>query len=434
MVGADGVWLHTRDGRKVLDLYGGHAVASLGYGHKGWTKALSDQAAQMNFQTNAVPMEIRARAAQKLLKFSRLPFDSVFWINSGAEANENAFKMAFKMRPGRTHVAAVEQSFHGRTAACASTTWGAPQKWYFLPRAPFDVSWIKRRDVADIANHVTENTAAVIVEPVQGVGGAFDMGQEFLAALRKRCDETGALLIFDEVQCGVGRSGTPFAANYYGVMPDIITTAKALGNGFPVSAMLLTPPITAQLKLENLGTTFGGGPMACAVAEATIDAIEKEGLLENVTRVSRLPAQDLQGRSRGGLPGSRLPARPAARQAGEGRAEGAARQGHPGGHGGRSRHPAAAAGIHPQGRTHRPAARGADRPLGSPRMKNFLDLADLPREQVVELLALAERLAQKPEPQALAGKILGSAVLQSLACARSPPSRRRWRGWVETLS
>jgi acetylornithine/succinyldiaminopimelate/putrescine aminotransferase len=303
VVAAEGVWLHTRDGRKLLDLYGGHAVASLGYGHAGWTQALATQAAQMNFQTNAVPMEIRARAAQKLLKFSKLPFDSVFWINSGAEANENAFKMAFKMRPGRTHVAAIEQSFHGRTAACASTTWGAPGKWYFLPRAPFAVSWIKRRDVGDIATHVTENTAAVIVEPVQGVGGAFDMGQEFLAALRRRCDETGALLIFDEVQCGVGRSGTPFAANYYGVMPDILTTAKALGNGFPVSAMLLTPPITAALKPENLGTTFGGGPMACAVAEATIDAIEKEGLLENVTRVSAYlrqtcrvgPVVDFQG-------------------------------------------------------------------------------------------------------------------------------------------
>ena len=118
------------------------------------------------------------------------------------------------------------------------------------------------------------------------MGGAFDMGQEFLAALRRRCDETGALLIFDEVQCGVGRSGTPFAANYYGVTPDMITTAKALGNGFPVSALLLTPPITASLRPENLGTTFGGGPMACAVAEATIDAIEQEGLLENVARVS----------------------------------------------------------------------------------------------------------------------------------------------------
>ena len=168
------------------------------------------------------------------------------------------------------------------------------------------------------------NTAAVIVEPVQGVGGAFDMGQEFLAALRKRCDETGALLIFDEVQCGVGRSGTPFAANYYGVMPDIITTAKALGNGFPVSAMLLTPPITAQLKLENLGTTFGGGPMACAVAEATIDAIEKEGLLANVTRVSAYLRQTCKVGPVVDFQGLGFPAWPAAQQAGEGRAEGAA--------------------------------------------------------------------------------------------------------------
>ncbi len=286
VVDASGVWLHTRDGRRILDLYGGHAVASLGYGHAGWTRSLADQAARMNFQTNAVPMEIRARAAKKLLAFSRLPFDSVFWINSGAEANENAFKMAFKMRPGRTHVAAVEQSFHGRTAACASVTWGAPQKWFFLPRAPFDVTWMPRRDVAAIPKHVTGNTAAVIIEPVQGVGGAFDMGAEYLIALRQRCDETGALRIFDEVQCGVGRTGAPFAANYYGVMPDMITTAKALGNGFPVSALLMTPPVTAALKLEGLGTTFGGGPMACAVAEATLDAIESQDLLANVRRVA----------------------------------------------------------------------------------------------------------------------------------------------------
>ena len=166
------------------------------------------------------------------------------------------------------------------------------------------MSWIKRRDIADIANHVTENTAAVIVEPVQGVGGAFDMGQEFLAALRKRCDETGALLIFDEVQCGVGRTGTPFAANYYGVMPDMITTAKALGNGFPVSALLLTPPITASLKLENLGTTFGGGPMACAVAEATHRRHrDRKTCSRTCARVSAYLAQDLHGRPGGRLSG-----------------------------------------------------------------------------------------------------------------------------------
>ena len=285
VVDAEGVWLHTRDGRKVLDLYGGHAVAALGYGHSGWTRALTQQAATCNFQSNAVPMEIRTRAAQKLLRFAGGHFDSVFFINSGAEANENALRMAFKMTR-RAHITAVEGAFHGRTAAAGAITWGADKKWYEFPRAPFDVSYIPRRDVAAIAAQVTEKTAAVIVEPVQGVGGAFDMGAEFLSALRQRCNAVGALLIFDEVQCGMGRMGQPFGANFYHVMPDMITTAKALGNGFPCAALLMAPNVTAALKLEGLGTTFGGGPMACAVIAAVVDAIESEDLLTNVRRVS----------------------------------------------------------------------------------------------------------------------------------------------------
>ncbi len=283
---ADGVWLHTRDGRRVLDLYGGHAVAALGYGHRGWLQALTQQAGSAAFQSNAVAMEVRARAAQRLLQFAQLPLDSVFFINSGAEANENAFKMAFKMRAGRTHIAAIEHSFHGRTAAAAATTWGAAAKWYHLPRAPFDVSWIPRADPAAIAQHVTDNTAAVIAEPVQGVGGAFDLGAEYLQALRERCDAVGALLILDEVQCGMGRTGQPFGANYFGVRPDMVTTAKALGNGFPVAALLMSPAVTQALKLEGLGTTFGGGPMACAVVEAVVEAIESGKLLDNVKDVS----------------------------------------------------------------------------------------------------------------------------------------------------
>lgn len=285
VVHAEGVWLHTRDGRKILDLYGGHAVAALGYGHPRWTRALQQQAASCNFQSNAVPMEIRARAAARLIRFAGKPFDSVFFVNSGAEANENALRMAFKMTR-RTHVAAIEGAFHGRTAAAGAVTWGADEKWYEFPRTPFDVSYIPRRDFAAIGQHVTKDTAAVIVEPVQGVGGAFDMGTEFLAALRERCDAIGALLIFDEVQIGMGRSGAPFAANYYGVTPDMITAAKALGNGFPCAALLMTPRVTSAVKLEGLGTTFGGGPMAAAVIEAVIDAIEQEQLLENVRRVS----------------------------------------------------------------------------------------------------------------------------------------------------
>jgi len=284
VTGAHGVWLTTRDGRRILDLYGGHAVAALGYGHAGWTAALASQAAACNFQSNAVPMAVRSRAAARLVQFSQLPFASVFFVNSGAEANENALKLAFRIT-GREKIVAIEGSFHGRTAAAGAVTWGARQKWFGFPRTPFDVTFIPRRAVAAIAEHVREDTAAVIVEPVQGVSGAFDMGAEFLTALRRRCDATGALLIFDEVQCGVGRTGHPFAANLYGVTPDMITTAKALGNGFPCAALLMSERVAAALTLDTLGTTFGGGPMASAVIEAVIEAIESEQLLERVRRV-----------------------------------------------------------------------------------------------------------------------------------------------------
>jgi len=286
VVDAEGVWLHTRDGRRILDLYGGHAVAALGYKHPGWTRALTEQAKACNFQSNAVPMDVRVRAATRLVKFAGGHFDSVFFVNSGAEANENALRMAFKMTR-RSKVVAIEGAFHGRTAAAGAVTWGADKKWYEFPRPPFDVAYIPRRDTSAIDTAVDADTAAVIVEPVQGVGGAFDMGREFLAALRERCSAVGALLIFDEVQIGVGRSGHPFAANLYDVMPDMITTAKALGNGFPCGALLMTPEVTSAIKLEGLGTTFGGGPMACAVIEAVIDAIETEGLMDNVQRISR---------------------------------------------------------------------------------------------------------------------------------------------------
>jgi acetylornithine/N-succinyldiaminopimelate aminotransferase len=285
VVHGEGVWLHTRDGRKILDFYGGHAVAGLGYGHPRWLAALERQARQMSFQTNAIPMAIRERAAARLTKFAGLGLDTVFWINSGAEANENALKLAFKLT-GRSKAVALEQGWHGRTAAAGAVTWGAVGKWYGFPRTPFDVSFTPRDDPAKVEQFVDRDTAAVIVEPVQGVGGAYDVGKPMLQALRRRCDEVGALLIFDEVQCGTGRTGAPFGANYFGVTPDIITAAKALGNGFPVSALLLSAPVTAQIKYDDMGTTFGGGPMACAIAEAVIDTIESESLLANVREVS----------------------------------------------------------------------------------------------------------------------------------------------------
>ncbi|HET9390083.1 MAG TPA: aminotransferase class III-fold pyridoxal phosphate-dependent enzyme [Steroidobacteraceae bacterium] len=285
VVSAQGVWLRNSRGERVLDLYGGHAVAALGYAHPGFTRALTEQAQSCNFQTNAVAMRVRLRAAERLVRFAGLPFTGVFFVNSGAEANENALKLAFRLT-SRPHVAAIEGAFHGRTAAAGAVTWGAQQKWYTYPRTPFDVSFIPRGDIASIAQHVTPSTAAVIVEPVQGLAGAVEMGSEFLAALRHRCDEVGALLIFDEVQCGMGRVGQPFAAHLYGVLPDMLTTAKALGNGFPCAALLTGARASSAFKPELLGTTFGGGPMACAVMEAVIEAIESENLLERVRRVA----------------------------------------------------------------------------------------------------------------------------------------------------
>jgi acetylornithine/succinyldiaminopimelate/putrescine aminotransferase len=267
-------------------MYGGHAVAALGYNHPGFTQALTDQAHACNFQSNAVAMQVRSRAAERLIRFSGLPLTSVFFVNSGAEANENALKMAFRMT-GRSRVAAVEGGFHGRTAAAGAVTWGAQQKWYNFPRTPFDVTFIPRQGSEGLAPHINHDTAAVIVEPVQGLAGAVDLGTPFLSALRKRCDEVGALLIFDEVQCGVGRVGEPFAANLYGVMPDMITTAKALGNGYPCAALLTSAPVSAAFKLDLLGTTFGGGPMACAAVLAVLEAIEREELLERVRRVGQ---------------------------------------------------------------------------------------------------------------------------------------------------
>ncbi|HXQ31981.1 MAG TPA: aminotransferase class III-fold pyridoxal phosphate-dependent enzyme [Steroidobacteraceae bacterium] len=287
IVHAEGVWLHARDGRRVLDCYGGHAVAALGYGHPRWIAAFERQAREVLFQTNAIPMAVRDRAAARLVRFAGLGLDRVFFVNSGAEANENALKLGFKLT-GRREAVALEHGWHGRTAAAGAVTYGAREKWYGFPQAPFDVSWASRTDPAAAAAQIGAGTACVIVEPVQGLAGAFDVPAEVLAALRRRCTEVGALLIFDEVQCGVGRTGWPFGANRAGVTPDILTTAKALGAGFPVSAMLLSPAIASQLKVGDLGTTFGGAPLACAIVETVIDIIESEGLLENVRRMSDL--------------------------------------------------------------------------------------------------------------------------------------------------
>ncbi len=284
-VTGEGVYLEDRSGRRVLDLYGGHAVAALGYGHPRLTEAICRQAGELLFQSNIVALRIRDEAADKLAAFAPKGLSRVFFVNSGAEANENALRLALR-ETGRSTIVAIEHAFHGRTAAAAAVTWGAQGGWYGFPRTPFDVKFVPRNDVAALRAAVDSDTAAVIIEPVQGVAGAFDFAPEFVTEARESCDRSGALLILDEVQTGVGRLGAPFGADLYAVRPDLLTTAKALGSGFPCAALLMTDTLAADLRAGAMGTTFGGGPLACAVIKTVIEVIEADDLLSRVREVA----------------------------------------------------------------------------------------------------------------------------------------------------
>ena len=284
---AEGVVLRTTDGREIIDFYGGHAVASLGYGHPRLVEALCSQAKTLTFQSNAVSLDVRTRAARRLTAFAPEGLNQVFFVNSGAEANENALRLAFRAT-GRERVVAVEHAFHGRTAAAGAVTWGAAEKWYAFPKAPFNVSFVPRNEPAALEALVDETTAAVLAEPIQGVAGAFDLDRDFVRAMRHLCDSHGAALIFDEVQSGVGRTGHPFAADLFGVTPDILTAAKSLAAGFPIGAVLMNESIASSVAVGDLGTTFGGGPMATALVETVLAVIEEENLLENVRHLAAL--------------------------------------------------------------------------------------------------------------------------------------------------
>lgn len=298
----EGPWIYDRNGRKILDFYGGHAVALLGYAHPALLNALQEQACALFFQSNSVNLDIRERAAATLARFAPKGLDRVFLVNSGAEANENALRVAF-VKTRRPRVIAVEGAFHGRTAGAAAVT-NPNSSWYGFPRAPYDVTFVPFNDVEALDQAVTDEVAAVIFEPVQGLAGARALSPAFVEKARSITRERGAILIFDEVQCGMGRTGYPFAAQYYGVTPDLLTTAKGLAGGFPAGALLLTSEMAQGLATGSLGTTFGGGPMACALIEAVISTIEKDDLLPRVQRLSSRiqseckgvgPVTDIQG-------------------------------------------------------------------------------------------------------------------------------------------
>ncbi len=279
---ASGCDIFTRDGRRILDLYGGHAVAALGYGHPRLVEAVTRQCKNLMFQSNAVALDIRAEAAEKLVGVAPRGLERVFFVNSGAEANENALRMAC-MATGRKKVLAITQGFHGRTAAAAAVTWNSA-RWYGFPSLPFEVDFIPRDDVAAAHAMIGSDIAAVIFEPVQGVAGAYDLSLDFVQALRDATKKHGAMLVADEVQSGMGRCGQFFAVQVHGIEPDFLTSAKALGGGIPCAAVLCSHETASHFGTGDLGSTFGGGPVAAAAIAAVIDAIENEQLLANVRR------------------------------------------------------------------------------------------------------------------------------------------------------
>ena len=279
-VRAAGCDLVTADGRRILDLYGGHAVAALGYGHPRLVEAIQKQSKDLLFQSNAVALDIRADAAEQLLAVAPRALSRAFFVNSGAEANENALRMAL-VTTGRKKILAITQGFHGRTAGAGAVTWNSDH-WYGFPAKPFAVDFIPRDDCGAAEEMIGDDIAAVIFEPVQGVAGALDLSPDFVETLRDATARHRVLLIADEVQSGVGRSGQFFAVQTFGVEPDILTSAKALGGGIPCGAVLCTEDIAGRFGPGDLGTTFGGGPLAAAAVVAVIESIKVENLLQNV--------------------------------------------------------------------------------------------------------------------------------------------------------
>ena len=278
-------------GQAWWDFYGGHCVCATGHSHPAVVKAVADQAATLLFYSAAAALPVRDEAAERITAFSGM--DSVFFCNSGAEANENALKLALLLT-GRKHLGAFDGGWHGRTLLALSVTDDPkitqPYADQLVPtlRIPFgDLVALAAADFSDVAG--------VIVEPIQSMAGIKTASREWFQALRAKCDASGTLLIFDEIQTGMGRLGTPFAAQFYGVRPDFMTSAKGLASGVPMSALLMTAEVAAKLKGGDLGSTFGGGPLACAALIATVEAITTEGMLANAAAAAASLRQELAG-------------------------------------------------------------------------------------------------------------------------------------------
>lgn len=283
----DGVYLYDTDGKKYLDFAAGIAVFAFGYGNKVYNDALKEQIDKIIHTSNLYYNIPATVAAERLVKISGL--DRVFFTNSGTEAIEGAVKTARRYaydKDGTTdhEIIAMKHSFHGRSMGALSVTGNDKYQEPFKPLIG-GVKFAEFNNLDSVKELVTDKTCAIILEPVQGEGGIYPATEEFIKGVRKICDENDILLIFDEIQCGMGRTGKMFAHEYYGVKPDVMTLAKALGCGIPVGAFLTTEK-AAALKPGDHGTTYGGNPLATAAINAVLDLFENTDILSNVNEVS----------------------------------------------------------------------------------------------------------------------------------------------------
>jgi acetylornithine aminotransferase len=275
-VKAKGSWLWDNKNEKYLDLYGGHAVISIGHSHPYYVEKISKQLNSIGFYSNSIINPLQEELAYKLGALSGYSDYNLFLCNSGAEANENALKLA-SFKNGRKKIIAFEKSFHGRTSLSVAATNDSSIQSEI--NKTHEVIFLPLNDEDAFANAINESVCAVIIEGIQGVAGIHVPMDAFLQLIRNKCNETGAILILDEVQSGYGRSGKFFAHQYAGIKPDLITIAKGMGNGFPIAGVLINPDFKAKYGL--LGTTFGGNHLACAAAIAVLDILKSENLIES---------------------------------------------------------------------------------------------------------------------------------------------------------
>ena len=290
IVKGEGCNTYDSEGTKYLDLYGGHAVISVGHSHPHYLKALNEQASKLVFYSNSVINSLQQKLADKLGKISGYDDYQLFLINSGAEANENALKLA-SFYNGKKRVIAFDKAFHGRTSLAVEAT--DNPKIVAPINANGHITFVPLNDIEVVKSELAKgDVSAVIIEGIQGVGGIRIPDTDFMRALRVECDKYNVVLIADEIQSGYGRSGNFFAHQYAGVRPDIITMAKGIANGFPMGGVLISPKFTPIYG--QLGTTFGGNHLACAAAIAVLDIFEQENLVENARNVGEFLMNELK--------------------------------------------------------------------------------------------------------------------------------------------